>query len=128
MSGTSSPQEERHEQDEGLGIVTEARVNQLPVAHVTVNETGTIGEIIVMDGTGSQDDGFIMTFSWRQIEGPRVALRDSSSATATFLSRDAGRYVVELVVTDDQGSSTTAIVVIAVEDVPQRLEGARGAR
>ncbi|MCZ6892322.1 MAG: hypothetical protein O7F09_07395 [Chloroflexi bacterium] len=100
--------------------VIEPVVNRPPAALIVVGQTGTVGDSVLLDGSGSQDDGVIKAFSWRQIEGPRTVLSDTSSAVVSFLPVEAGTYVFELVVADDQGLSSVAVTVTVVVDEPQR--------
>ena len=121
-SDTSSPDvpDEQTEEEETADRVIEPVVNRSPVAHIVVDQTGNVGDSFVLDGSRSQDDGVIKAFSWRQVDGPRAILGDASSATVSFVPSEAGTYVFELVVADDQGLSSAAVTVTVVVEEPQR--------
>jgi len=68
---------------------------------------GEVGQSFILDGSASQDDGVITTFSWTQLSGPFVF----QSQTGAFLSvvpPTAGTYVFSLVVTDNINQSSFA--------------------
>ena len=112
--------EERTGEEEPDDRVTEPIVNRPPVAHIVVDQAGAIGDSFVLVGSRSQDDGVIRAFSWRQVDGPRAVLSDTSSGTVSFVPAEAGTYVFELVVVDDQGLSSAAVTVTVVVEGPQR--------
>ena len=112
--------EERTGEEEPDDRVTEPIVNRPPVAHIVVDQAGAIGDSFVLVGSRSQDDGVIKAFSWRQVDGPRAVLSDTSSGTVSFVPAEAGTYVFELVVVDDQGLSSAAVTVTVVVEGPQR--------
>lgn len=68
---------------------------------------GEVGQSFILDGSASQDDGVITTFSWTQLSGPFVF----QSQTGAFLSvvpPTAGTYVFSLVVIDNINQSSFA--------------------
>ena len=107
------------EEERPADRVIEPIVNRSPVARIVVDRTGVVGGSFVLDGSRSQDDSVIKAFRWRQIDGPRAVLSDTSSATVSFVPAEAGTYVFELVVVDDQGLSSAAVTVTVVVE-PQR--------
>jgi len=70
---------------------------------------------IVLDGTGSLDpDGDNLTYFWRQLGGPRVALENQQSASPAFQALAPADYVFELRVADfvdGQGDSSNVVQV-----------------
>lgn len=82
---------------------------QFPVASVT------------LEGSGSDPDGTIVSYSWSQIIGPNTAtFSNSSNATTTVSDLVVGVYVFRLEVTDDYGSKAhaDASVVVSAADAP----------
>lgn len=75
---------------------------------------GVSGQSFVLDGTRSQDDGVISTFTWKQLSGPFVF----DSRTGNLLAvvpATAGTYVFQLTVTDNVGlTSLPRQVVVPV--------------
>lgn len=81
-----------------------------PVAAVTASATTVkTGTAVTFSGTGSTDsDGTIQSYVWSTGE-------TGSSMTHTFAT--AGTYTVTLTVTDNDGLTSSASVVITVQDV-----------
>ena len=71
-------------------------------------ENGIVGELFVLDGSKSQDDGVIKSFVWKQVSGPVTTLLNKDSLKPSFTPNTAGTYVFELQVTDSTGLSSIA--------------------
>ena len=84
-------------------------VNQNPVADIAVTAGGTEFEF-TFDGSGSTDDGSIVSYDWDFGDGNADT---GSSVSHTYA--DYGTYTVTLTVTDDMGAtgSDTELVVIS---------------
>ncbi|MCH9663791.1 MAG: hypothetical protein K0U66_09090 [Gammaproteobacteria bacterium] len=100
-------------------VVNSAPSNRIPQANAgddqSVGDTATV----TLDGSASRDDdGSIVAYAWRQIEGTVVDLGDSTTASVVFsvaVADDLGEEMVfELTVTDDQGLEDTDTVSINV--------------
>ena len=114
-TGSDSP-----EKEPGDDVKTGSRELR-PVAVAGDDLKGVVGEAFVLDGSRSQDDGVIRTFTWRQIDGPRVSLEDTSSPAATVVPSTPGTYVFELVVTDDAELTSEPVkVVVVVEEAEEK--------
>ena len=62
--------------------------NQYPTAHAGDDGTVYEGETVLLDGTASTDPdgvGDIVSYTWKQVEGPPVALSDETVAAPTFV-------------------------------------------
>jgi hypothetical protein len=71
---------------------------------------------IVLPGSGTDEDGSIVSYSWNQISGPSTAsLINSNSAQAGAADLVAGSYQFQLEVTDDKGSTATAALKVTVQ-------------
>lgn len=96
-------------------VVTEPG-NSAPVADAGPDQTVQLGDIVILDGSGSTDvDGDLLTFSWSiqaSPPGSAAALSDPTAVAPTFIADLAGVYVVELVVNDGQLSSLPDTVTI----------------
>jgi hypothetical protein len=75
----------------------------VPGTLVTETMFGVAGKPFVLDGTKSHDDGIVRTYSWRQVEGPKVSLSNANSLMLTVVPSVAGVYVFDLVATDSTG-------------------------
>jgi len=77
------------------------------------------GSTLTLDGSRSFDpDGGIVSFAWRQVSGPAVAVTGADGAVATFTAPTAGTAVFQLTVTDGDGLSDTEQVSITVDAPP----------
>ena len=110
-------------QDDGQTAYADATVvvlaaNIPPTADAGNNQTITLPTNSVnLDGTGTDEDGSIASYSWTKISGPNsgsINNGNSSSATATNLS--AGTYRFELTVTDNKGAIAKDTVQVTVNE------------
>ena len=89
--------------------------NTAPLANAGDDRTVGIGEIVVLDGSGSSDaDGDVLTFDWRIAAAPAgssATLSDSSAVMPSFVADRAGTFVVELIVNDGRADSAPDDVV-----------------
>ncbi len=93
--------------------------NQPPVAAIVASTTSGPAPLSVMlDGSLSSDadPGDSITFAW-DLDGDGE-LDDSTSTAPTWLFEEPGDHVVTLQVTDSNGASATATVVIHAENTP----------
>lgn len=101
-------------------IVNVSWVNDPPLAVVTGPDTGSAGDVITVDGTGSIDgDDGIVRYQWRQVAGTPVTLSTPDQATTTFTAPDPGatgsmQLQFELTVTDAGGLAAAAGVNVTV--------------
>jgi hypothetical protein len=98
------------------------RYSHAPAAIAPRRLWGVPGEPIVLDGTGSGDpQGDALTYAWSIVDAPStssLADVDAPTAALSSLTPDvAGTYVVQLTVSDGQGSDTVDVVVRASDAV-----------
>ncbi|MHC5109358.1 MAG: PKD domain-containing protein [Planctomycetota bacterium] len=76
----------------------------IPIANAGANQVVVLPDnSVIVDGSGSQDDGTIVAFHWSQISGPSSASLDGeNSAVLTASDLVEGTYVFRLTVTDDE--------------------------
>jgi glucose/arabinose dehydrogenase len=94
--------------------ITYTAANQPPTARISASPTsGNAPLTVSFDGSASSDpEGRPLSYSW-DLNGDG-AFGDATTATASFTYTAAGSYTAGLRVTDDQGASGTASVVITV--------------
>jgi RHS repeat-associated protein len=97
--------------------VTISTVNSAPVAHAGDDQSGRVGDAIVLDGRRSSDvDGDALSYAWRIVAAPAGSAAALSSASAVqpgFTIDVAGTYEIELVVNDGTADSAADRVVVS---------------
>ncbi len=92
-------------------------VNTVPVANAGVDQSADIGDLVTLDGTGSQDaDGDALTFAW-SLQVPAssgASLSDASSDSPTFTPDIEGVYIASLVVDDGRDASSPDALAVTV--------------
>ena len=106
-------------------------MNNPPVAFAGIDQVVTEGQTVTLDAGESTDDTGIVTYAWRQLDGPggsaiadghidRVVLSDPSSITPSFVTPAVGvngtMLTIELTVTDGDGAQASDEVYVTVGD------------
>ena len=76
------------------------------------------GSRVALRGSGWSTAGRVVRFTWIQVGGPPVRLRDNNRSTASFVSPEVTRTTVlkfQLTVTDIQGNRDSSIMTVTVE-------------
>ena len=68
-----------------------------------------------VDLDGSASTGTSLSFVWRQLRGPTVAIAGVASSAATVVPVTSGTYVFELTVTDSAGLTAVRVVSFCVD-------------
>lgn len=109
--------------NEGLSAADDVIVtitpNQAPTAQAGADQTVTVNTLVSFDGTGSQDDGGIVSYDWTFGDGSTA-----NGATPSHTYTTAGLYTVTLTVIDAVGlvDSDTLTVEVTLPS-PITLEG-----
>ncbi|MCF7956403.1 MAG: hypothetical protein K9M75_11415 [Phycisphaerae bacterium] len=90
--------------------------NAIPVADAGVAQYfSDIPSSVTLDGSGSYDAcDDVLTYSWRQTEGPLVQLSDASSVSPTFVPTKLGVYLFELIVNDTVNDSEPDVAGVVI--------------
>lgn len=94
--------------------------NAAPTANAGVTQTVSVGQQVMLNGSGSTDsDGHLpLSYFWRQIGAPAVTLSDPTVVSPTFTAPlTSTQLTFQLVVTDSEGlASAPATVRVNVGD------------
>jgi dienelactone hydrolase len=73
-----------------------------------------------LNGTGTDADGSIVSYTWRNVSGPSTATLSNSTSASVSVSNlsTGGTYVLSLTVTDNNGATATDNVSIKVNQTP----------
>jgi serine protease len=93
-------------------IITE--INDPPVADAGPDQTASMDELVIFDGSGSYDiDDGIATYAWDF--GDKITYSD---ITATHTYSTVGIYTVTLTVTDNEGITAADTAIVNVAEKP----------
>jgi VCBS repeat-containing protein len=106
--------------------ITVTNVNQAPAANAGANQSVNEGATVTLNGSGTDPDGTIASYSWTQTAGAAVTLSSATAAQPTFTAPSVGpagtTLTFRLVVTDDLGlasaPSTTSVTVNNMNQAP----------
>ena len=104
---------------EEISINVQLPDNQSPRANAGLNARTAVGELVTLDGSGSNDpDGDELSYIWTvgTTPGAVVTLSDSTAIQPTFTPLEPGEYNFALVVKDALSASLQAVVKITVEE------------
>lgn len=84
--------------------------DQMPVANAGVDQTVSVGDTVVLDGSASYDpEGATLSYLWSMVSVPdesTAAFDDTTAVAPRFIADLPGIYVVSLVVNDGQQDSS----------------------
>jgi hypothetical protein len=96
---------------------TTASTNQAPVAQITPPKTVEINSVTDLYAQTSYDpDGDAITFAWKQIGGPTVAVTGVEPGRIRFTPATPGDYGFQVTVTDTKGASSSKSTVVTAVD------------
>lgn len=98
-------------------------VNLPPVAQASASTTFGPGPLTVtLNGSGSSDpEGGALSYSWNMGDGSAVQTGPTPTHTFTAAPNTPTAFTVTLTVTDNVGQSTTATVLISVNNTPPNV-------
>ena len=101
-------------------VTVNAAPNQAPVANAGANRAITLPtNSIALSGSGTDADGTIATYQWRQLTGPSTStLSATNTANITVSNLQAGVYTYRLTVTDNDGATDTDDMTVTVNAAP----------
>ncbi|MGJ8679552.1 PKD domain-containing protein [Paraglaciecola sp.] len=96
--------------------------NTVPTANAGNDQAVEELSSVTLSGSGIDADGSISSYSWTQTSGTSVTVKDTTSATATFVAPDITldeTLTFQLTVTDNDNATATDTLNIAVKNVNQ---------
>lgn len=106
--------------DEVQIIVNPAAINAPPVANAGGNKTISLPtNSTSLNGSGSDADGSIASYSWTQTSGAAATMSNTTSPTVLVSNLAEGIYEFTLTVTDDDGATDTDVASVTVEAANQ---------
>ena len=100
-------------------VVLISTENTRPQAQAGSDIEASVGEIVQVDGGGSQDaDGDPLSYSWSLIsqpEGSFTALEQADQVQARFVPDLAGTYIAQLIVRDEELASEPDSLLVTVQ-------------
>ncbi len=106
-----------------IRVTVNPALNKPPVAEAGVNKVITLPvNNSTLSGTGTDTDGTIVSYLWKQIAGPKISSIVSPINANTIINNlIQGVYRYELTVTDNNGATGKDIVQITVNAVDNVL-------
>lgn len=96
--------------------------NAGPVANAGADQTAVVGQVVILDGSGSSDsDGDPLFFSWTIERAPQTStalLDDVNTVFASFVPDVPGTYIIRLIVSDGKAFSSEDTMVLNVSAIP----------
>lgn len=91
--------------------------NKSPVANAGTDKSITLPvNSVTLSGSGTDEDGRVVAFSWEQKSGPsNYKITNPSSAITDVTGLVEGIYQFQLTVTDDKGTTGAALVKVTVK-------------
>src|SRR6267143_2156136 len=96
-------------------VTVNPAANMPPVANAGGNKTITLpANSVVLNGSGTDSDGSIASYSWTKISGGAATMINANTASLTASGLTAGTYVFRLTVTDNQGAQASDDATVTV--------------
>lgn len=100
---------------------TSTPVNKVPTANAGSDKTLTLPQnSLVINGSGTDSDGSISSYSWTKVGGPNATMTNANTANLSLSNLVAGIYTFKLTVKDNSGASGSDEVKVTVNSEPAK--------
>jgi dienelactone hydrolase len=107
-----------------VNVYVKTSVNTLPVAKAGSDKTVNLpANNITLLGSGTDIDGYIVSYTWTKIAGGTATLTGTSTTNLTASNMVAGTYTFRLTVKDDSGGTSSDDVNVYVNYLPAANAG-----
>jgi poly(3-hydroxybutyrate) depolymerase len=107
-----------------VNIYVKTTTNALPVAKAGSDKTVVLpANTITLAGSGSDTDGYIVSYSWSKIAGGSATLSGTNTSSLTASGMTAGTYTFRLTVVDDNGGAKYDDVNVYINYAPAANAG-----
>jgi len=106
--------------DVTINILDKESNNLAPTANAGDDQTIIESLTVDLNGSGSDTDGNIVSFEWKQTSGPSVTLDNPNTAFTSFQAPNVDGdsiLIFELTVVDNIGASATDSITVNVTDI-----------
>ncbi len=104
-------------------------VNQKPTANAGADQTVDEQATVTIEGSGSDSDGTIASYSWAQTSGPEITLSTTNQQTLEFtapVAKQVTNLEFTLTVTDNDGATDSDSVIVTVNPVDEQKVTLKG--
>jgi len=98
----------------GGGSGTSDSTNLAPIANAGIDRLVMVNETITITGSGSDPDGNIVNYQWK--EGSVVLFNSATSATFDYTPTSVGTHTLTLTVTDNDGATDSDVMNVNVTE------------
>ena len=99
--------------------VTVRLPNQPPSVQAGLDQTVDESGSVTLSGSGSDNDGAVVSYRWEQVAGPSVTLSDENQASASFVAPEVDEpaaLTFRLTVVDSDGATASDEVAVTIRD------------
>ena len=105
-------------QSDTVTVFVDIIVNQFPVANAGSDQTVFVDELVALSGSGSDEDGTVVSYFWQQTAGATASLNDVNSNSPVFTAPSSADILsFRLTVSDNDGDTHSDSVNIGGQRV-----------
>jgi dienelactone hydrolase len=107
-----------------VNLYVKTTTNAIPVAKAPTDKTVNLpSNSITLAGSGTDADGYIVSYAWSKLAGGTATLAGTATSTLMVTGMTGGTYVFRLTVMDDNGALKSDDVNVYVNNIPSANAG-----